>query len=74
MKEIMTLGLIILILGCLAFFGIIKVVKKSFKSEKPTTSVSSKQLKSQRNRMKDIQARQKRLMEDNRQKMRDMRR
>lgn len=71
-------GVIIFILGavaaCLLFFGLIAAVKKSFSLPAPRKIDSSQTLQEQRQHSKDIMDNQKRLMEDQRQRLRDMQR
>jgi len=69
-------GVIIFIIGavaaCLLFFGLITAVKKSFSVSQPKKIDSSQTLQEQRQRSKDIMDKQKRLMEDQRQRLRDL--
>ena len=71
-------GIIILIIGvvaaCVLFFGLITAVKKSFSVAEPEKIDSSQSLQEQQQRSKDIMDKQKRLMEDQRQRLRDMQR
>ena len=68
-------GIIIFVIGgavaCLLFWGVITAVKKSFSLPTPQKIDSSQILQEQRQRSKDITDNQKRLMEDQRQKLRD---
>jgi len=69
-------GVIIFIIGavaaCLLFFGLITAVKKSFSVSQPERIDSSQSLQEQQQRSKDTMDRQKRLAEDQRQRLRDM--
>ena len=69
-------GIIIFVLGvvvaCLLFWGLVVTVKKSFSVHKPQKIDSSQSVQEQRQRSQDILDRQKRLMEDQRQRLRDM--
>ncbi|GEM_PF-3918842 len=58
----------------LLFWGFTIAVKKSFSISKPQPVDSSKTLQEQRQRSQDIVDRQKRLMEDQRQRLKDMQR
>lgn len=62
-------------LAVILFLGVISAIKKSLKPAVNHDSLDSTlQLKEQRRRMEDIQRRQKQLMEDQRQKIRDLQR
>jgi len=69
-------GIFIFIIGvvaaCMLFFGLITAVKKSFSMPKPHSIDSSQSLQEQRQRSQDIADRQKKMMEDQRQRLRDM--
>ena len=69
-------GVIIFIIGavaaCLLFFGLITAVKKSFSVSQPKKIDSSQSLQEQKQRSQDVLGRQKRMMEDQRQRLRDM--
>ena len=69
-------GVIIFIIGavaaCALFFGLITAVKKSFSVSRPEKIDSSQSLQEQKQRSRDVLGRQKRMMEDQRQRLRDM--
>jgi hypothetical protein len=62
--------------GVTLFFGLIKNIQASFKAAPrlPTTVLSDETRRDQRDRMDDIQRRQKDLMRDQKQRMEDMKR
>lgn len=69
-------GILIFVFGtvvaCLLGWGIITAVKRSFATRKPQKIDSSQTLQAQRQRSRDILDKQKRLMEDQRQRLQDM--
>ena len=73
-EEILPL-IVALLVAALLFLGFITVVKKALKTDPPKSTIdSSSQLREQKKRAEDIQRRQKQLMEDQRQRIRDMQR
>ncbi|MBI3616658.1 MAG: hypothetical protein HY210_00305 [Candidatus Omnitrophica bacterium] len=60
------------VVACLLAWGLITAVKKSFSMPQPPKIDSSQTLQEQRQRSKDIVDKQKRLMEDQRQRLRDL--
>lgn len=70
-------GILFVVIGLVAlalFWGLLTGLKKSFSFSKPQTVDSTQTLQEQRQRSQDIVERQKRLMEDQRQRLRDMQR
>ncbi len=69
-------GIIFYVIGAvvaaLLVWGLITAVKKSFSIPAPETVDSTKSLQEQRERSQDTLDKQKRLMEDQRQRLRDM--
>ena len=69
-------GILIFVIGavvaCLLAWGLVTAVKRSFSAHKPQKIDSSQTLQEQRQRSKDIMDKQKRLMEDQRQRLRDL--
>lgn len=62
------------VVACLLVWGLITAVKKSFSMPKPQKIDSSQTLQQQRQRSQAILDQQKRLMEDQRQRLQDMQR
>ena len=71
-------GILIFVIGavvaCLLAWGLITAVKKSFSMPQPQKIDSSQTLQKQRQRSKDIVDKQKRLMEDQHQRLQDIQR
>ena len=71
-------GILIFVIGtvvaCLLVWGLITAVKRSFSAHKPQEIDSSQTLQKQRQRSQAILDQQKRLMEDQRQRLQDMQR
>ena len=71
-------GVLIFVIGavvaCLLAWGLVTAVKRSFSAHKPQKIDSSQGLQAQRQHSQDIIDRQKRLMEDQQQRLRDMQR
>ncbi len=69
-------GILIFVIGavvaCLLVWGLITAVKRSFSTHNPQEIDSSQTLQEQRQRSKDIMDKQKRLMENQRQRLRDL--
>lgn len=75
-SEGVILFIVGLIAACAIFWGVITAIRKSFSMHKPDVSATdtSEIISEQRRRMQDIEDRQKRLMEDQKQRMRDLQR
>lgn len=72
-------GLILFVFGCLValvlFLGFRNMIGRLFKPSEPVGQVESRNLKrTQQQRMDDVKRRQRRLMEERRQRLRDARR